>query len=82
MNKKIKRSLLAVGLAVTVAAGVGACGGSSPAKASVQACTKAYPAWFAASAAAQRTTATPDQCKGLSQDQIAAIAATYLSSQN
>lgn len=57
-------------------ASLAACSGSSGP--SVAACTKAYPTWFAASAAAQKTTATPDACKGLTEAQIDKIAAAYL----
>jgi hypothetical protein len=50
----------------------------SPSKPSVAACTRAYPAWFAASAAAGKTTPTPAACKGLTGDQITAISIKYL----
>lgn len=67
-----------VGTVAAVAVILTGCGGNSPAKPSVAACTKAYPAWFAASAAAGKTTATPPECKGLSNDQITQISVAYL----
>lgn len=71
-------SLAACALAAALA--VAACGGGQP-KPSVQACTNAYPAWFAASAAAQKTAPTPAACKGLSQSQVARIGENYLTRQ-
>ena len=67
------RVLLAVAVFALTLAG---CGGSSGP--SVAACTKAYPAWFAASASAGKTTPVPPGCKGLSDAQITAIATAYL----
>ena len=72
------------GAALAVVA-ISGCGGSGPVKPSVAACTKAYPAWFLASAAnaggSNEPAPTPAACKGLSQDQVAKIAANYLASQ-
>lgn len=75
MNK-----LVAVAGAAALGLSVAACGGSpAPAvKPGVSSCTKAYPAWFKASAAAGKTTATPAACAGLTQDQITAISLKYL----
>lgn len=76
----MRRAIVVAVMAAAIAGTAGACGGGTPAppKPSVAACTKAYPAWFAASEAAGKTTATPAACKGLSQDQITAIGAEYL----
>jgi hypothetical protein len=48
-------------------------------RATVASCARAYPAWFLASEAAGKTTATPAGCLGLSQAQVARVAAAYLS---
>lgn len=76
----MRKALGLAALALAVAS-VAACGGSSaPPAPSVAACTKAYPAWFAASAAAGKTTATPPACKGLTDTQIAEIGVKYMGS--
>jgi hypothetical protein len=79
MNRKL--AILVGGCVVAVAASLAGCGSGTP-KPSVATCTQAYPAWFAASAAAGVTTATPAACKGLSQDQIAQIGIAYLAKQS
>jgi hypothetical protein len=71
------RKLAVIAVALGAALPLAACGNAAP-KPSVAACTQAYPAWFAASAAAGKTTAVPAACEGLSQDQVASIAWAYL----
>jgi hypothetical protein len=82
-----KRAAAGIGVILGAVAGgmtaltfSGSHGTATPPKPSVAACTKAYPAWFAASAAQQKTAPTPAACQGLTQDQVAAIAASYLAS--
>ncbi len=76
--KQTTRALAAMALvAVAVLTG---CGHTQSGPSTVAACTKAYPAWFLASEAAQKTTPTPDACKGLTPGQITAIAEAYLAS--
>lgn len=86
-----KRIVLTCAAAVlTLGVSLGACSSPSatPAKPSVAACTKAYPAWYLASldahqATGQNTpTATPAACKGLSDSQIDKIATDYLVKQS
>lgn len=74
-----KRVSAALSAAAVLA--LAACGSGTP-KPSVAACTKAYPAWFLASAAEQKTAPTPAGCKGLTQSQVLKIAEKYLESQN
>jgi hypothetical protein len=77
MSKIRTLAVLAV-MAIALAACSG--GAAGPSRPSVAACTKAYPAWFAASALHKATAPTPPACKGLTSSQVTAIAVKYLES--
>jgi hypothetical protein len=71
-------AIAAAAIVAAIAVPVALTGGSRAPQASVAACTKAYPAWFLASAAAGKTTPAPPECQGLTDAQVTAISVAYL----